>query len=130
MDVVPLEGPSGPEVLVDSVVAPSSANAGQRVPVEVTVGSTLEADATLQVSVDGALVSSRQVSLEAGKTRFSFDVGVDRPGFHTIRVTINSGTDTRLQNNRADAFVNVHGPPAVSWWWRIGKVRLRTSQRP
>ncbi len=113
VDIVPLEGPSGPEVLVDSVVAPSSANAGQRVPVEVTVGSTLEADATLQVSVDGALVSSRQVSLEAGKTRFSFDVGVDRPGFHTIRVTINSGTDTRLQNNRADAFVNVHGPPAV-----------------
>ena len=113
VDVALLEGPSGPEVLVASVVAPSSAHTGQRVPVEVTIGSTGQANASLQVSVDGAVAAARQVDLEAGETRFSFDVGIDRPGFHTIRVNVDSETDTRFENNRADAFVNVLGPPAV-----------------
>ena len=109
VDVARLEGPSGPEVLVASVIAPSSANIGERVPVEVTVGSAWVAGATLQVSLDGAVVAARQVTLEPGETRFSFDVGIDRPGFHTIRATVDSETDTRFRNNRADAFVNVLG---------------------
>ena len=113
VDVAQLEGPSGPEVLVASVVAPSSANTGQRVPVEVMVGSTGETGANLQVWVDGAVVAARQVALEHGETRFSFDVGIDRPGFYTIRVTVDSDTDTRFENNRADAFVNVFGTPTV-----------------
>ena len=113
VDVAQLEGPSGPEVLVASVVAPSSAHTGQRVPVEVTVGSTGETGANLQVSVDGTVVAARQVALEPGETRFSFDVGIDRPGFYTIRVTVDSDTDTRFENNRADAFINVFGTPTV-----------------
>ena len=113
VDVAPLEGPSGPEVLVASVVAPSSSNTGERVPVEVTVGSTREANASLQVSVDGAVVATRQVALEVGETRFAFDVGIDRPGFHTVSVTVYSEADTRFQNNRADAFVNAQGPPTI-----------------
>ena len=113
VDVARLEGPSGPEVLVASVIAPSSANIGERVPVEVTVGSAWVAGATLQVSLDGAVVAARQVTLEPGETRFSFDVGIDRPGFHTIRATVDSETDTRFRNNRADAFVNVLGSPSV-----------------
>ena len=113
VDVVQLEGPSGPEILVASVVTPSSANKGERVPVEVTVGSAGVAGATLQVSLDGAVVAARQVTLEPGETRFSFDVGIDRPGFHTIRATVDSETDTRFENNRADAFVNVLGSPSV-----------------
>ena len=113
VDVVPLEGPLGPEVLVASVVAPSSTSTGERVPVEVTVGSTREANASLQVSVDGAVVVTRQVALEVGETRFAFDVGIDRPGFHTVSVTVSSEADTRFQNNRADAFVNAQGPPTI-----------------
>ena len=113
VDVAQLEGPSGPEVLVASVVTPSSANTGERVPVEVTVGSAGVAGATLQVSLDGAVVAARQVTLEPGETRFSFDVGIDQPGFHTIRATVDSETDTRFKNNRADAFVNVLGSPSV-----------------
>ena len=113
VDVAPLQGFSGPEVLVASVVVPSSASTGERVPVEVTVGSARETDATLQVSVDGAVVATRQVALEEGETRFAFEAGIDRPGFHTVRVTVDSEDDTRFQNNRADAIVYAHGPPAV-----------------
>ena len=113
VDVAPLQGSSGPEVLVASVVVPSSASTGERVPVEVTVGSAGKADATLHVSVDGAVVATRQVALEDGETRFAFEAGIDRPGFHTVRVTVDSEDDTRFQNNRADAIVNAHGPPAI-----------------
>ena len=113
VDVAQLEGPSGPEILVASVIAPSSANTGERVPVEVTVTSTGVAGATLQVSLDGAVVAARQVTLDPGETRFSFDVGADRPGFHTIRASVDSEADTRFENNRADAFVNVLGSPTV-----------------
>ena len=72
VDVAPLQGFSGPEVLVASVVVPSSASTGERAPVEVTVGSARKADATLQVSVDGEVVATRQVALEEGETRFAF----------------------------------------------------------
>ena len=113
VDVAPSEGFSGPEVLVASVIAPSSANTGERVPVEVTVGSAGVAGATLQVSLDGAVVAARQVALEPGETRFFFDVDIDRPGFHTIRASVDGEADTRFENNRADAFVNVLGSPTV-----------------
>ena len=113
VDVAPLEGALGPEILVASVTAPSSTNTGERVPVEVTVSSSGVAGATLQVSLDGVVVADRQVTQEPGETRFSFDVSIDRPGFHTIRASVNSEADTRLENNRADAFVNVLGPPTV-----------------
>ena len=113
VDIAPLDWPSGSEVLVASLVVPSSASAGERVPVEVTVGSTRKAQAVLQVSVDGMEVATKQVALEVGETRFAFDVGIDRPGFHTVNVTIDSESDTSIQNNRVDAFVNVHGPPKI-----------------
>ena len=113
VDVVPLEVSSGPEVLVASIDAPSTAGTGERVPFDVTIGSTGRAEGILQVSVDGAVIAARQVVLDAGETRFAFDVGIDRPGFHTLRATVDSSADTRFQNNRADALVNVHGPPTV-----------------
>ncbi|MBI2868221.1 MAG: VWA domain-containing protein [Chloroflexi bacterium] len=113
VDVVPLEGPAGPEVLAASVKVPSSARIGEKVSVEVEVRSTQAADAVLRLYVDGAMVASREVALEAGQKRFAFDVGMEQAGFHTVRVTIDSESDTRYQNNRADAFVNIHGPPTV-----------------
>ena len=113
VDVVPLEVSSGPEVLVASIAAPASARTGERVPFDVTIGSTGRAEGILQVSVDGVVIAVKRIILEAGETRFAFDVEIDRPGFHTLRATVESSSDTRFQNNRADVLVNVHGPPTV-----------------
>jgi uncharacterized membrane protein len=113
VDIVPLEGSTGPEVLVASVIVPSSARTGEKVPIEVEVRSTQTATAALRVYVDGAMVAGRDVVLEAGQKQFAFNVEMEQAGFHTLRATIDSETDTLYQNNRADAFVNVHGPPTV-----------------
>ncbi len=113
VDVVPLERPFGPEVLIASVDAPSSARIGENVPLEVEVRSTGAANAVLRVYVDGALAAGGDVLLEEGEKRFAFDVRLEEAGFHTVRVTIESEADTLYHNNRADAFVSVHGPPAV-----------------
>ncbi|MDD5038762.1 MAG: VWA domain-containing protein [Dehalococcoidales bacterium] len=113
VDVVPLERTAGSEVLVASVNVPSSARTGEKVPVEVEIRSTQAAPAVLRMYLDGAMVASRDVVLETGQKRFAFDVAMEQAGFHTLRATIDSESDTLYQNNRADAFVNVQGPPTV-----------------
>lgn len=113
VDVVPLQKPVGPEVLVASVDVPSSARIGENIPVEVELQSTISTNAVLAVYVDGALAAGGDVVLEAGEERFAFNVRMEQAGFHTVRVAVESGSDTISENNRADAFVNVHGPPAV-----------------
>ncbi len=113
VDVVPLEGLGAPEALVVGVEVPSSARQGELVPVDVQVQSTHATTAILRLSVDGSELARQEVTLEPGESRFAFQVTVDSPGFRTLRATLEAEEDTILHNNRADAFINVHGPPAV-----------------
>jgi hypothetical protein len=113
VDVLPLAGPSGPEVLVASLEAPSTARSGEHLPVTVAVMASEATTATLSLTIDGLSVAASEVTLEPGDNRFAFDVPVEQGGFHTLRATIDAAADSLPYNNRADAFVNVHGSPRV-----------------
>ncbi len=101
------------EVLVDAVDAPAGARVGETVDVTVRLRTTVEAAATLRLLADGRTQASEQLDLVPGSEALTFRVRLDEPGFHVFRAVIESGTDHFAENNAADAYVLVHGPPQV-----------------
>ncbi|MEJ2328215.1 MAG: hypothetical protein P8Y25_16050 [Chromatiaceae bacterium] len=67
----------------------------------------------MQVFGDGKLIHSQEVRLQSGSNRFSIPVQAGETGFRRFRAQILPDRDTRLQNNAANAFTIVHGPPKV-----------------
>ena len=111
---VPLGGLAGAfEVRVAALDAPADARQGQDFELTALVHSTAQVGATLRVFGDGRLIYSRDVRLGAGVNRFSIPVESAETGFRRFRAQIVPDADTRLQNNQADAFTVVHGPPRV-----------------
>jgi uncharacterized membrane protein len=111
---LPLSGPEGEvEVLLDSLSAPPDLRQGQDFDLTVLVDSTAQVGATLQVFGDGKLIHSQEVRLQSGSNRFVVPVQAGETGFRRFRAQILPDRDTRLQNNAANAFTMVHGPPKV-----------------
>lgn len=107
------EEAGAPEVLVESLNAPPDARQGEELSLEVVVRSNEPTGAALRVFADGALIYTRDVSLQAGANRFTVPVQADETGFRRFRAQVIPDTDNRLQNNEAAAFTVVHGPPRV-----------------
>ncbi|HIE38037.1 MAG TPA: VWA domain-containing protein [Anaerolineae bacterium] len=111
---IPLRGPEGQvEALLEALEAPGQARQGQTVELTAVVRSTARIGATLRVFADGALIESRQVTLQEGLNRFAVPVEAEEPGFRRLKAQIVPDRDTLLQNNEASAFTVVHGPPRV-----------------
>lgn len=107
------------EVLIDAFEAPTETRLGEHFDLSVIVQSTTRTRATLRIFEDGALLSSREVDLQPGLNRFRIPVQTQtssataQGGFRRFRAQIVPDVDSRLQNNQADAFTIVHGPPAI-----------------
>ena len=111
---VPLSGPEGEvEVLLEALDAPGDVRQGQSFNLTVLVHSTAQAEATLRVLADGQLIYSQDVRLQPGTNRYVVPVDAKEAGFRRFRAQIVPDADTRLQNNEADAFTVVQGPPRV-----------------
>lgn len=111
---IPLEGPQGEvEVLVDTLEGPADVRQGQSIDLTAIVHSTAQVGATLRVFADGQLIHSQEVRLQPGTNRFPVPVEPEETGFRRFRAQILPDADTRLQNNTADTFAVVHGPPKV-----------------
>jgi len=110
----PLSGPQGEvEVLVEALDAPGDVRQGQSFDLTAVVRSTAQVGATLRVLADGQLIYSQDVRLQPGVNRFMVPVNAQETGFRRFRVQIVPDADTRLQNNEANAFTVVQGPPRV-----------------
>ncbi len=103
----------GDEVLVERVVAPTTARLGEELEVTAEVSSTVAQPATARLFVDGTLAGTVPVQLAAGPNRVVFRFTPKEPGFHTFRVVIEAARDTFDQNDRADANTIVKGEPKV-----------------
>lgn len=113
VDVVPLKSTSNSEVILESINMPSNARAGENVPINVRITSTLIGPANLHLSMNGKVIAKKQFNLKTGSQELAFEVPVDKPGLLTFGVTLNANGDTRTENNEAFSFVNVAGPPHV-----------------
>jgi uncharacterized membrane protein len=113
LDVVTPADESAAEVLVDALDAPPGARVGETIDLVVRLRSTITTGATLRLLADGATVASRDLELEPGITTIPFAVTADEPGFHVFRAVIEPDDDRFSENNAADAYVLVTGPPQV-----------------
>ncbi len=99
------------EVLVERLTTPSTARLGESVSAVAEIRSSVAQPATVRLFVDGALVATQPVTLEAGITRVTFDVTPTEAGFHTFRAVVEAARDTFSQNDRADSNTIVKGEP-------------------
>jgi Ca-activated chloride channel family protein len=113
LDAVTPADESAAEVLVDALDAPPGARVGQTIDLTVRLRSTITTGASLRLLADGAPVATRELDLEPGVTAIPFSVTADEPGFHVFRAVIEPETDRFAENNAADAYVLVTGPPQV-----------------
>jgi Ca-activated chloride channel homolog len=113
VDVLPVDVPAGPEVLVASLRAPTSVPPGSAFVVRAIISSNVATSAGMTVSDDGTVVFTRQLALTSGDTEVDADLAPAPPGMHDIRVSITPALDTFEQNNSADTLVQVLGPQRV-----------------
>ncbi len=113
LDVVTPADDQPAEVIVDELTAPTGARVGETIDLTVRIRSTVTTGATVRLLADGATVTSQEVDLEPGVTTLPFAVTADAAGFHVFRVVVEPDDDRFAQNNAADAYVLVTGPPRV-----------------
>lgn len=113
VDVVTPAGDQAAEVLVDALDAPSGARVGETIDLTVRVRSTISTSATLRLLADGATVAATELDLEPGITTIPFSVTASEAGFHVFRAVIEPADDRFAENNAADAYVLVSGPPQI-----------------
>ena len=101
------------EVLVERLVAPSTARIGEEIEVTAEIRSTVAQPSTVRLFVDGSQVASKPFALEAGINRIVFRFTPKDAGFHVFRVVVDAALDTFNQNDRADANTIVKGEPKV-----------------
>ncbi|MBX0326398.1 VWA domain-containing protein [Oscillochloris sp. ZM17-4] len=113
IEVVPLSGLSGDDVLISALAAPASAREGQNLTVRVRAQSSVAGPARIEVFADGQLIAAQDVSLPVGLSEFSLSVPAGQAGFRRIEARIDAPADTQPLNNRAAAFTQVTGPPRI-----------------
>jgi uncharacterized membrane protein len=103
----------GDEVLVERLVAPTTARLGEELEVTAEIRSTAAQPATVRLFADGVPAGVLRADLEAGLNRAVFRVKPTEAGFHTFRAVVEAARDTFHQNDRADANTIVKGEPRV-----------------
>ena len=106
---------SEPEIMVQSIDAPSTVNEGERFNLTVAISSTLpNTQAEVRVLSGGRVVHRREVDLQRGVTNVVFDMIAPSSGFADFNVVVEPhSADTFYQNNQLAAFTEVTGSPRV-----------------
>jgi Mg-chelatase subunit ChlD len=119
IDYVVVGGDKGPEVLVKSVDAPAALREGDQFSIRVTIDSTVEASARVNLITDGRLDEAAgtgraaPTQLHPGSNTIVLPHDPLPSGFHTFRVQVEPGVDTIPENNEGTAFTSVTGKPRV-----------------
>src|SRR5262249_15891172 len=113
VDVVPLAASSGPEVLLDQLVAPRTTHQGERFSVRVPVVSNVQTTGAVRLYRGDQLLGEQTLELKPGTTDVTFSTQADQTGFVDLRATLTADADTLAENNVVAAVVQVQGPPHV-----------------
>jgi len=113
VDVVGLSSSPGAEASVVAVQAPAAVRAGEKVPLSVTLNSTIAQTAALSIIDDARVLERIPITLPVGVTRATTSLKPLTPGFHRFQVVLDASNDTLAQNNEGQAITNVKGAPHV-----------------
>ncbi|HUW56927.1 MAG TPA: VWA domain-containing protein [Planctomycetota bacterium] len=96
----------GPEIIVAGLEVPASPTPGATAELRTRVLSTHDADASIEVFVDGfRLGEPRGVRLKRGENVLTSAVGLPKSGSHECTVRLTSASDTYAGNNTASQVV-------------------------
>jgi uncharacterized membrane protein len=123
LDVMPLGGQPGPELVVESLETPSQLYPAERFDLVVRVHANTAVLARIQVFADGELVAQQDVDLRVGDNTFALSLAAGEPGFHRYHVQVvplapAGSSDTFYQNNNLGAYSLVRGEPRV---WLVSR---------
>ncbi|KAB8141141.1 VWA domain-containing protein [Chloroflexia bacterium SDU3-3] len=113
ISTVDLGASSVGEALVAGVTAPTTARAGQRIPLQVVVESTAAQLAHLRILDGDQVVAEQDAQLAAGTTVIRVEVAAGAVGTQRLRAELTAPQDTQPKNNAAEALVQLAGPPKV-----------------
>ena len=115
LDIITIPTTGGPEVLVESLNAPSPVRENEQISLQITVASSIETTATLRLIMDGVPLNTQEVRLSRGTNTFVQTVPRAVRGFHTYAAEVlpPAGVDSRRENNRYSAFSMVLGKPKL-----------------
>lgn len=113
IDIVELLTERGPDVLISQLLPNAIAREGQQILMNVTLSSSFATSAALQIFVDGQLAGEQALTIEPGQHTVTFSLPAGNAGFRRVEVRLNADGDTQALNNRADALVEVQGPPHI-----------------
>lgn len=113
VDVVSLSSALGAEASVVAVQAPSAVHGGERLPLSVTIGSTVAQTGALSIIDDARVLERVPITLSVGVTRVTTSLPPLTTGFHRFQVVLDVPNDTITRNNEGQAITNVKGSPRV-----------------
>ena len=113
VDTIALPVPLGAETYVDRLDAPHALTQGQQANAEALIVSNTATRATVRWYLDRTLVNTVQLDLVPGETTIRQTVRPAEPGFHAVRVVIDTVRDTYAENNLGESLIQVVGPPRV-----------------
>lgn len=112
VDVVPLEPRAVPNVRVEAVRAPTTADAGETLDLRVTTHSTSDAEVRVELSLDGEIRRTGTQRIHSGEDVFWLREQTTEAGLHRyeVRLSAASGAEDALpDDNQGTAFVQVLG---------------------
>ena len=113
VDVVLVDTPGAADIAIGAVQTPGRVSAGELIPIDVKLQSTLRGPAVVTLRVDGEVVSTRSLDVVAGPQSVMFTDTATGSGPRRYQVDVESRADGATQNNTAFAAVDVEGPPRV-----------------
>jgi Ca-activated chloride channel homolog len=113
LDYVRVSDPSRRDAAITSVHAPSAVHAGDPLPLQITVRSTVNAPATLSVVRDGLTIGSQTVRLRTGENPFLLSYTAPGPGWHSFDARIALSSDAVPMDDALATTVDVVRAPRV-----------------
>ncbi|SHH96886.1 VWA domain-containing protein [Clostridium grantii] len=104
---------TGEEVSVEGIDLPQNLSIGGEFNVVVTINSTINTDAEINLFSGEESKLREKVKLNKGENKFVFkDIAIEG-GFINYKVTINAVNDTNVKNNEATAFTDIKDRPRI-----------------
>lgn len=130
IDVVPLAGVDPGDVRIDELTGPAALWLGDDLSLVTSIGAGGGGTATVDLIIDGTVVSSQPVTLSPGQTVLSLSAPDLDAGFHAVevRVSASNGLDRVAENNRAFLGVVVREQPAALLIAPVGADPARLQQ--
>lgn len=115
IDVVALSGVAdGPDAQVSGIELPASARVGQQLRMQIRLDSNTATNGQLTVTGPGGVTLVRQpVQLNGGEQTFTLMLPAGQPAFNRYVVRLDVPGDARPENNVAEAYSYIIGPPRV-----------------